>query len=112
MEDISGTLNKEKTEKLEMNNSTESKNPLEGINRLQEAKEGISNLEDRLTEGNEAEQERENGNKFREPSDSIEQNHTCSIEIPGGERKGKIVQHFPNLGKEKYLDVGGRESPQ
>ena len=41
------------------NSITEIKNTLEGVNsRLEEAKEWISNLEDRVTESNQAEQER------------------------------------------------------
>ena len=45
------------------NSITETKNTQAGINsRLEEAKEWISNLEDRVMESNQAEQEREQNN--------------------------------------------------
>ena len=63
MEDLSETLNKKKTKK--MKNSSEIKNTLDGINRLEEAEEWMSNLEKRVMESNQAEQERKNNNKWK-----------------------------------------------
>ena len=55
--------NKKKTKK--MKNSSEIKNTLDGINRLEEAEEWMSNLEKRVMESNQAEQERKNNNKWK-----------------------------------------------
>ena len=71
---------------------TEIKNTSEGINsRLEEAKEWISDLEDREMESNQAEQEREkttkNENRLRKQRDTIKSSNICIIGIPEGERE-------------------------
>jgi len=67
VKDLSETLNKERENiknESEMKNSiTEIENTLGGINsRLEEAKEQTSDLEDRVMESNQAEQERGKNN--------------------------------------------------
>ena len=69
------------------NKINEIKNALDGINgRLEETVEQNNDLEDRIMESNQAEQMKEkgimqNGNRFRELSDSIKHNNICMTAI-------------------------------
>ena len=91
------------------------KTTLEGINnRITEAEERISNLEDRMVEFTAVEQTKEKRMKRSEDSlrdlwDNIKRNNIRIIGIPEGEEREKgtekifeeiIVENFPNMGKE------------
>ena len=104
-----------------MNNTiTEMKGTLEGINsRITEAKEWISDLEDRMVEFTAAEQNKEKRMKRNEDSlrdlwDNIKRNNIRIIGVPEGEEREKgpekifeeiIVENFPNMGKERATQV-------
>ena len=74
-----------------MNNTiTEMKNTLEGINRIIEAEEWISELEDRMVEITTMEQNKEKRMKRNEDSlrdlwDNIKHTNICIIGVPEGE---------------------------
>ena len=99
-----------------MNNTiNEIKNSLEGINsRITEAKEWISDLEDKIVEITTAEQNKEKTMKRIEDSlrdfwDNIKHTNIRIIGVPKEEQKKKgiekifeeiTVENFPNVGKE------------
>ena len=101
------------------NTITEMKNTPEGINsRITEAKERISDLEDRMWEFTAMEQNKEkrmkkNEDRLRNLWDNIRSTNTCIIiGVPEGEEKGAenifenaIPNNFPNLGKETDIQV-------
>jgi len=82
--------------------------------RMEEAEEQISDIEDKIMEKNEAENEREgkildHEGRLRELSYSIKHNNILFIGVPEEEERGKgreglfeqiIAENFPNLGKE------------
>ena len=104
-----------------MNNTiTEMKTTLEGINsRITEAKERISDLENRMVEFTAAEQNKEkimrrNEDSLRDLWDNIKSNNICIIGVPEGEEREKgpekifeeiIVKNLPNMGKEIATQV-------
>ena len=104
-----------------MNNTiTEMKNTLGGINsRITEAKERISDLEDRMVEFTATEQNKEKRLKRNEDSlrylwDNIKCNNIRIIGVPEGEEREKgpekvfeeiVVKNFPNMGKEIATQV-------
>ena len=104
-----------------MNNTiTERKTTLEGINnRITDAEEWISDLEDRIVEFTAMEQNREKRMKRNEDSlrdlwDNIKRNNIRLIGVPEGEEREKgpkkifeeiIVENFPNMGKEIATQV-------
>ena len=104
-----------------MNNTlTEIKTTLEGINnRITEAEERISDLEDRMVEFTAAEKTKEKRMKRNEDSlkdlwDNIKCNNIRIIGVPEGEEREKgpkkiseeiIVENFPNMGKEIATQV-------
>ena len=110
-----------------MNNTiTEIKNTLEGINnRITEAEEGISELEDKMVEITAREQNKEKGMKRIEHSlrdlwDNIKCTNIRIIGVPEEEEKKKgskkifeeiIVENFPNMGKEIVDQVQEAQSP-
>ena len=99
-----------------MNNTiTEMKNILEGINnRITEAEEWISDLEDRMVEFTAVGQYKEkrmkrNENNLRNLWDNIKCTNSRIKGVPEGEEREKvpekifeqiIVENFPNMGKE------------
>ena len=119
MEKIQETFNKDPEElkgKQTMVNNTkyEIKNSLEGSNnRITEAEERKSDLEDKIVEVTTAEQDKEKIMKRIEDSlrdlwDNIKRNNIRIIGVPekeekkGTEKKFEeiIVENFPNMGKE------------
>ena len=107
-----------------MNNTiTEMKNTLEGINRITEAEEWISGLEDRMVEFTAAEQKKEKRMKRNEDSlrdlwDNIKHNNIYIIGAPEGEEREKgpekifeesIVKNFPKMGKRSEERRVGKE---
>ena len=107
-----------------MNNTTEIKNSLEGINRITEAEEWISDLEDKMVEITAREQNKEKRMKRIEDSlrdlwDNIKCTNIQIIGVPEEEEKKKrtekifeeiIVENFPNVGKEIIKSRKRRES--
>ena len=98
IEDIRETLIIEikelKTNQAKMKNTiTEIQNLLDVLtSRTGEAEEQTSNTEDRITENNEAEQNRgrkilEHKSRLKELSDSIKHNNICIMEVPEEERE-------------------------
>ena len=93
------------------------RNMLDGMNSwLEEAKDGISNLKDRIMESNQIEKKREKNYAkwLRELSDSIRCNNICILDVPEEEEKEKgkenlfeevIPANYPNLGKEKDIQI-------
>ena len=75
------------------------KKKLEGINSLlEETKEELTDLEDRVMEKNQAEQQQmKNENRLRELS-NIKHSNTDIVGIPEGDKKG--AENFPKLEKE------------
>ena len=119
MEKIQERFNKDLEElksKQTMNNTiNEIKNSLEGINnRITEAEEQISELEDKKVEITAEEQNKEKRMKRIEDSltdlwDNIKHTNIQIIGVPEEEEKNKgiekifeeiIVENFPNMGKE------------
>ena len=110
-----------KNKKTEMNNTiTKMKTTLEGINsRITEAKEWISDLEDRMVEFTAAEHTKDKRMKRNEDSlrdlwDNIKRNNIRIIGVPEGEEREKgpekifeeiIVKNVPNMGKEIATQV-------
>ena len=104
-----------------MNNTiTEIKNTLEGISdRITEAEEWISELEDKMVEKTAREQNKEKRMKriedtLRDLWDNIKRTNIQIIGIPEEEEKKKgsekifediIVKNFPNMGKETVTQV-------
>ena len=104
-----------------MNNTiTEMKNTPAGINnKIIEAEERISDLEDRMVEFTAVEQNKEkrmerNEDSLRDLWDNIKCNNIHFIGVPEGEEREKgpekifeeiIVEHFPNMGKEIATQV-------
>ena len=99
---------------------TEIKNSLEAANsRIQEAEEGISEVEDRLVEIMDAEQKREkrlktNEESLRELWDNVKHTNILIIGVPEGEEREKeteeifqeiIAENFPNMGKEPLTQI-------
>ena len=125
MEKMQEMFNKDLEElnnkQTEMNNTiTEMKTTLEGINsRLTEAKEWISDLEDRMVEFIAVEQKKEkrmkrNEDSLRDLCGNIKCNNIHIIGVPEGEDREKepekifeeiIVENFPNMGKEIATQV-------
>ena len=111
----------EELKKKQMNNTiTEMKTTLEGNNsRITEAKERISDLEDRMVEFTAVEQNKEKWMKRNEDSlrdlwDNIKRNNIRIIGVPEGEEREKgpektleeiIVKNFPNMEKEIATQV-------
>ena len=98
-----------------MNNTiNEIKNSLQGINRITEAEEWISDVEDKIVEITTAEQNKEKRMKriedsLRDLRDNIKRTNIQIIGVPEEEEKKKgtekileyiIVENFPNMGKE------------
>ena len=93
--------------------------------RMNNAKEQISDLEDRIMEMTQSGQQTENHMKKHESNirylwDNIKWANICIIEILEGEEKGKRVENifeenmaenFLNL-KETYQDTGSTEGPK
>ena len=80
--------------------------------------EQINDLEDRVTESNQAEQKREkrimqNENRPKELNDSIRSNNIHIIGVPEEEEREKgaenlfqeIIEDFPNVGKETDIHI-------
>ena len=104
-----------------MNNTiTEMKNTLEGINnKITEAEEQISDLEDRMVEFTAVEQNKEkrmkrNEDNLRDLWDNIKCNNIRIIGVPEGEEREKgpekifeeiIVENFPNVGRKIATQV-------
>ena len=101
-----------------MNNATnEIKNTLEGINsRITEAKDMISEVEDRMVEINEAERKKEKRMKRNEDNlwDNVKLPNIQIIGVPEKEDKKKghekileeiIVENVPKMGKEIATQV-------
>ena len=97
-----------------MNNTiNEIKNSLQGINRITEAEEWISDVEDKIVEITTAEQNKEKRMKriedsLRDLRDNIKRTNIQIIGVPEEEEKKKgtekilediIVENFPNMGK-------------
>ena len=94
-----------------MNNTTEIKNSLEGINRITEAEEWISDLEDKMVEITAREQNKEKRMKRIEDSlrdlwDNIKCTNIRIIGVPEEEKKKEgsekifeeiIVKNLPNM---------------
>ena len=94
-----------------MNNTTEIKNSLEGINRITEAEEWISDLEDKMVEITAREQNKEKRMKRIEDSlrdlwDNIKCTNIQIIGVPEEEKKKEgsekifeeiIVKNLPNM---------------
>ena len=98
-----------------MNNTiNEIKNSLQEINRITEAEEWISDMEDKIVEITTAEQNKEKRMKriedsLRDLRDNIKRTNIQIIGVPEEEEKKKgtekilediIVENFPNMGKE------------
>ena len=109
-----------KKKQTEMNNTiTEMKTTLHRINRITEAEEWISDLEDRMVEFTVVEQNKERRMKRNEDSlrdlwDNIKHNNIRITGVPEREEKEKgpekifeeiIVKNFPNMGKEIATQV-------
>ena len=104
-----------------MNNAiNEIKNTLEGTNsRITEAEDGISKVEDRMVEINEAERKKEkrikrNEDNFRDHQGNVKCSNIRIIGVPEEEDKKKdhekileeiIVENFPNMGKKIITQV-------
>ena len=103
-----------------MNNTiNEITNSIEGINRITEAEERISDLENRMVEFTAVDQNKEKRMKRNEDSprdlwDNIKSNTISIIGVPEGEEREKrpekifeemIVENFPNMGKEIATQV-------
>ena len=82
--------------------------------RMEEAKEWINDIEDKIMENNEAWKEEGKKNiRLRELSDSMKYNNICIIGVLEEEReKGAeglfeqiIAENFPNLGKETDIQI-------
>ena len=127
MEKIQKTFNKHLEElKSKQMNSTinEIKNFLEGINRITEAEERISDMKDKIVEITTAEQNKEKRMKRIEDSlrdlwDNIKCTNMQIIGVPEEEEEKKgsekifeeiIVENFPNMGKEIVKSRKHRES--
>ena len=102
-------------------------NTLEGINnRITEAEEGISDLEDRMVEFTATEQNKEkrmerNEDSLRDLWDNFKPNNIHIMGVQEGEEREKgpkkkfeeiIVENFPNMGKEIATKVQEVESPR
>ena len=103
-----------------MNNTiTEMKNTLEGINKINEAEERISELKDRMVEitavdKNKEKRVKRNKDSLRELWDNIKHTNIHIIGVPEGEKREKgpekifediIAENFPNMGKETVTQV-------
>ena len=104
-----------------MNNAiNEIKNTLEGTNsRITEAEDGISEVEDRMVEINEAERKQgkriiRNQDNLRDLWDNVKRPNIRIIEVPEEEDKKKdhekileeiIVENLPKMGKEIITQV-------
>ena len=85
--------------------------------RMNKTQEWICDTEDKIMENNEAEKKRarkllNHKGRFRELSDSMEQNNICIIGVPEEEEQEKgaevlfeqiIAENFPNLKKETVI---------
>uniref|UniRef100_A0A8D1UFI0 L1 transposable element RRM domain-containing protein n=1 Tax=Sus scrofa TaxID=9823 RepID=A0A8D1UFI0_PIG len=112
-----------KLKQVEMQNTIteiKKKNSLEAANsRIQEAEEGISEVEDRLVETTDVEQKREkrlktNEETLRELWDNVTHTNICIIGVPEGEEREKgtekifqetIAKNFPNMGKDPLTQI-------
>ena len=117
-----------KKKQTEMNNTiTEMKNTLEWVNsRITEAEGWISDLEDRMVQFTATEQDKEkimkrNEVTLRDLWENIKRSHVCIIGLPEGEEREKghekvfeekIVENFPNMGKEIATQVHEGQSPR
>ena len=95
------------------------------VARMDEAEQRISDIEDKLTENNEAEKNREMKAKehylrIREISDSLKRNNIRTIGVPEKEErdigveglsKQIIAETFPNLGKDRHQNPGSTDDP-
>ena len=103
-----------------MNNTiTEMKNTLEGINKINEAEERISELKDRMVEitavdKNKEKRVKRNKDSLRELWDNIKHTNIHIIGVPEGEEREKgpekifeeiVAENFPNMGKETVTQV-------
>ena len=101
------------------------KNTLGGIyNRINEAEERISELEDRMVENTAAEQNKEkrmkrNEDNFRDLWNNIKHTNIRITGIPEGEEREIgpkkiyeeiIAKNFPNMGKKSHPTPGSAES--
>ena len=91
--------------------------------RMDEAEQQISNIEDKLTENNEAEKKRETKAKehnlrIREIDDSLKRNNIRIIGVPEEEERQTgveglceqiLAENFPNLGKDTDQNPGSTE---
>ena len=109
-----------------MNNTiNEIKNSLDGINRITEAEERISDLEDKILEITAAEQNKEKRmkrieNSLRDLWDNIKCTNIWIIGVPEEEEKKKwsekifeelLVENFPNMEKETVNQDQEVQSP-
>ena len=122
-----------KNKQTERNNTiTEMKNILEGINRITESEEWISDPEDRMVEFTATEQNKEkrmkrNEDGLRDLWDNTKCTNIRIIGVPEGEEREKgpekifaeiIVKNFPDMGKEiatqvqEMQRVPGRMNPR
>ena len=79
------------------NTTSEIKNTLEGINKLDKAEHQISDLEDGIEEDTQLEQQQEKGTQKNEDSfrslwDNIESNNICIIRV--SERESKELETY------------------
>ena len=95
------------------------KNTLEGINKINEAEERISELKDRMVEitavdKNKEKRVKRNKDSLRELWDNIKHTNIHIIGVPEGEEREKgpekifeeiVAENFPNMGKETVTQV-------
>ena len=105
------------------NTKTEMKNTLERINsRIDEAENGISNLEDKIAENTQSEQPQEKEIQKQEDSsrgfyDNIKHTNILSMQVPEGEEREQgtenlfeeiMTENYPNLVKE--IEIQAQEA--
>ena len=108
-----------KSQYTKNNAINEIKNTLEGTNRITEAEDTISEVENRMVEINEVERKKEkrikrNEDNLRDLQDSVKCPNIRIIGVPEEEHKKKdhekileeiIVENFPKMGKEIITQV-------
>ena len=101
------------------NTITKTRTILERINKLYEAKDQISDLEDKVAENIQLERQKEkqilrNEGSLRDFCDTIKLNNICIIGVPEGEEREKgfenvfeeiMTENFPNLVREVDIQV-------